>query len=234
MKIALCISGQMRNYKNEYVKNNFLTYLFNPLNPDIFISTWGNKNDENEIFNHYENIKGIKIVDYDKWYSNIDNDLINIINTPNPPHNPTSYQQLFMIYSCNNLKCDYENKNNFKYDIVFRVRPDCLFIDRCDFSNFKNNTIYTQKKIDSNMVYDIFFYGDSPSMDIISKSFINYRELFNSNFNNGLNRVDANRILYIQALNNNIEVMKMTYRNCEVYRLENYNFFVNMVKSLDI
>ena len=41
MKIAVCISGEMRLFDNPYVISGFK--FINDLSPDIFISTWSHK-----------------------------------------------------------------------------------------------------------------------------------------------------------------------------------------------
>jgi len=52
MKIALCISGQMRTYKDcyELLYENILV----PLKPDVFIHTWSNSGVSNKVENRFD------------------------------------------------------------------------------------------------------------------------------------------------------------------------------------
>ncbi len=142
MKIAICLSGQLRNFDTELVTNQFNKFVTS-LNGDIFISTWSDGVDSTMISQRYKNIKSIDINNYDDWYNNIDEKQKKIINQPNPPHKSTSYQQLYLMYKSNELKRNYEIKNHFKYDLCIRMRPDLLFVSNFDFNNILSNSIYT-------------------------------------------------------------------------------------------
>lgn len=220
MRIAVCISGMMRNFEEPLIKMNFEKYV-DILSPDIFVSTWGDF-DEDIIHKNYNNVKYCQIENYQKWLEEQEDEILKYANMPMQNGvNPTSYPQLYKIFTCNELKKKYENENNFKYDVVIRVRPDTLFVDHFNFDNLQPMTItninfgviYYPERI-----YDIFFYGDSESMDILSNSFLDYVKLFDHDFNNGLDKNDACRLLRVQCLINNINIESLDYRICEVYR----------------
>lgn len=64
-------------------------------------------------------------------------------------------------YYCNELKKEYEEKNNFKYDIVLVTRLDiALDNNTFIFENIKDKTIYLYK------VWECIYYGNSESIDI--------------------------------------------------------------------
>jgi hypothetical protein len=53
--------------------------------------------------------------------------------------------QFYKLFKCFNLLVDYENENNFKYDIIIKSRPDGIFnnLSKLDFINFNyDNTLY--------------------------------------------------------------------------------------------
>lgn len=238
MKVALCLSGQLRCFNHPMVIESF-NKTFSDLDYDIFISTWGDMNItgniKDDIESVYGNIKSINVENYDEWFQSIDDNLRNISQQPNPPHKPTSLPQLYMIYKCNELKKKYEHDNGITYDIVFRVRPDLLFVNKVDITNFNNNTVFNinfGKAYHPNRIYDIFFYGDSKTMDTLSNSFLSYVDLVNHDFDNRLNKVDACRLLYLQCYNNNINVQNVNNRLCEVYRGEDEKTFLHIINYL--
>lgn len=240
-KIAICLSGELRYFNHELVKDGFNKFI-QKHNPDIFISTWdhigvsmnhGWINPEDvknslsidyiteEIKKTYTNIKSIDIENYNDWFNNIDGDKKNIIYSNGyDSRTVNSYSQLYKIYKSNLLKIDYENKFEFKYDIVFRIRPDLLFVNDLDLT-INDNTIYNINMPTMNIpnrVYDIYFYGDSNSMDIVSNSFNNMIDLISDNFNNGLCKRDATRLLWLQSFNNKLNIDTTKNIPCEIWR----------------
>jgi hypothetical protein len=143
-------------------------------------------NDEKEIqitnpnnFRFYKNIKleshencsNIIKEELQKLPLNIKN--INIINEKNDHRNNDNFRivkesnyrgsipellfsQYKKIYDCYKMMEDYENKNNFKYDIVFKTRFDCIFKCKKDFnleSLYYENCIYVPD-FSQSIVYD--------------------------------------------------------------------------------
>lgn len=252
-KVAICLSGEMRFFTDELVVNGFQTYIQN-WNPDIFISTWDHigvsmnheyippkeiKQRENllklHIENTYENIKGLEIENYNMWINNIPQNDYDIAYS-NMFYNRTinSYTQLYKVYKANNLKLDYEKKIGFEYDIVVRTRPDNLFVTNLELNNIKNNTVYNinlKGAYYPNRIYDIFFYGNSKQMDILCDSYLNFKELLYSPFNNGLCPRDACRLFYLQSINHNILVESTKNRPCDVYRGSTFEEYYNLLKG---
>ena len=70
------------------------------------------------------------------------------------------------------LKREYEEKNNFKYDFVITTRLDCYFKNFINISTKLPDGFYASKRtgrIDEKMAfYDLFFMGDSETMDKFS------------------------------------------------------------------
>lgn len=72
----------------------------------------------------------------------------------------------YKIYKCNELKRDFEQQNNFKYDLVIRLRPD-LSIGEVISPQVDKNTLYFRyHTIDTSyQIGDQYFYADSDTMD---------------------------------------------------------------------
>jgi hypothetical protein len=193
-KVAFCFSGQLRSFKDTYkiINRNLISHF---QNPEIFFSTWEddpNLLDYKFFYNLSEkvNISLFPQQNYDyviekinkvKQFSNKNN----ILN------------QLFLLKMCNELKKKEEIKNNFKYDLVFRCRPDIVYLNSIknyDFriipfldntrlsENINNNNLFcnveepshrpSELKVHLNennniTIDDIFYFGNSQLMDIV-------------------------------------------------------------------
>jgi len=141
MKIALLICGTTRNYKDNYV--SWHKHLLSLFKVDIFFYTYDvygfhNKNDNNIMNQNDINILLNIIKPKNYIIDSYDNKLIyfkNQVKTQcmrNGSPKPESIRsQLYSIYMANQLKLIYETENNFKYDIVIKIRFDTIF-----YSNF--------------------------------------------------------------------------------------------------
>jgi len=188
MRIAVCISGQSRTWRTavENIKNYFKV----DADVDYFIHTW----DTNTFRNSNEVVtqkKDYKII-------NINNERKEIIEAFNPVsimideyifHKyGRNWQSLFYSFMKSVwLKRKHEIENDFIYDIVIKTRFDVNFfqegflIPTVPFKQFyihKLNplTAYTVNdtfsrfptEFNNPCFDDVFFYADSPTMDIIS------------------------------------------------------------------
>jgi len=262
-KIAVCISGEMRYFRDPNVIEGYKKFL-EIHNPDVFISTWNhigvsmnhgyiNPNEikpidlsiEDSIKNIYSNIKGLNIENYNDWFNSIDESVKKIVYESDYVHRSVGsyssdecdkltincYTQMYKIYDSIRLKSNYENLNSIKYDIVIRMRPDNLFVNHFDF-NINKNTIYNQNfglAFHPNRIYDIFFYGDSESMDKIGGVFFNFCDLLKYEFDNGLCNRDACRILYLQSILSNLDVTSVKTRLTDTYRGQGYEYYRRMI-----
>lgn len=148
MKIALCLSGQIRNWKK--CSKSIKEKIIDRYNADVFIHTWTCKgksvphdfylknweeDDENinfEVFNFYKP-KKIKIdfqnLKYFKKYI---------------PQNHRFYNTLMMWYSireANKLSKEYELENKFEYDVIIRCRFD-LYFEEFGIENYSKEILY--------------------------------------------------------------------------------------------
>ena len=135
-KIAMCISGYLRTFKECYptIKKN----IIDGNDIDIFIHTydkWGNSSgwrhpidlSEDIDMEFLESIPNIKLMAIQKW-DNIKYQFekfrefqpyitnINVIATI-----------FYKVYMCNELRKQYEKENNIKYDLIIRMRGDQIF-----------------------------------------------------------------------------------------------------------
>lgn len=150
-RVAICISGHMREYKK--LKSKFYSN-FIECNPDydfdIFISTWNTKNtvishayqrrnyenfellDINEIIEHYNPVDIIFEENNDELFSKFD--YIRGVNITR-----AVISQFYKINQVGNLMINYSENNNIRYDYIVRIRPDVFFrepviLDKLDMS----------------------------------------------------------------------------------------------------
>lgn len=171
-RIALCISGQVRNFEYNYLllKKNVLDYL----QPDIFCYMDGNESDETK-FKFTKLYKPKDIIWCNKTFENT-------------KITPNSEKMFYRIFKCNELKKKYELKQ--KYDVVIRIRPDTIFSYTLPYDIIKKasetkKTVFIPKRYIINpfntnkAVTDIIALGDSDSMDAYSNLYNNIK-----NYNN--------------------------------------------------
>jgi hypothetical protein len=173
MKIALCISGGLRNFKDTYY--SFQHFLLSQHDVDVFFYGLENKEGEEKNKNDLISLYSPKkfVINTNNFYQSI----------------PCKYQlssvfySFYNIYMCNNLKSEYENEKNFKYDLVIRSRSDYFW-----FRSFNNEEINLSKKnilIPWNWSFkgvreyarsDVFAIGNSDLMNKYSEIYENIDE----------------------------------------------------------
>jgi hypothetical protein len=171
-KCSMIFSRENRNnienkilYMNEYefIKNKLGNYLkdikfYQDINDDI-----------NEFENDY-----LKRVEIFKNYKN--NQKIT-----DSHYGPQKYilEQYFRIYKCNEMKKEYENKNEFKYDYCMRLRPDFYYDNIINLNkiNIQNNSIYAPNDygyyLQDQYVAEWFYFGDNNTMNKMTSDFYN-------------------------------------------------------------
>lgn len=168
MKIAICLSGQLRNYKETFPY--FKSFIIDDLSPDIFIYT--DKYDS-EIERLYK-------PKYFEFNTNIINNNLGYKNIHPSTNNISLLNQFYKISECNKLKCKYEDENKFKYDLVIRCRLDSFFIRKFkkEELELEDNQIIVPwgwdfKSVSEHAETDIFALGKSEAMDKYSSVFDN-------------------------------------------------------------
>jgi hypothetical protein len=247
MRVAVLLSGQMRTF--DTVIENLYSNLINPLNADIFISTWdkrGHSHDHGTTPNvtvqerathlitremltqaYKTNLIATEIENIEAYEQKMPDELKDIYKNgfvwAGLKMLGTCVQQFYKMQRVNQLKLDYENANNFKYDLVIRCRPDNImvnpllprYLDKLSTSIYGincNGTFFP------NRIYDIFFYSSSENMDYMAKIYNNIVQLEKHDFDNGLDRRDSCRLLYIHAKLHNLNVVDIDYNPCFIQR----------------
>lgn len=207
MKVALCLSGHIRNLEENYesIKKNLLDHY----DTDIFIHTWdtyGWRVEGNNISVDEDGFKGFdyysglinknKILELVKpkeivvdYYTDYESKFVekakNYVNLKHPdkdrPSNMVS--MWYKIFKCNEIKKDYELKNNFKYDIVIRSRADLYYFE--PIINEKILMLYKKAAIIPTIeshggISDMLAVGSSKIIDIVSNAYNHLDEINDS------------------------------------------------------
>lgn len=152
MKVALCISGQLRTYKDCFSSLNH--NLIKPFNPDIFIHTWqdvgASIKDEvgvehnllasEEELNKMYSPKKVIILKRPEYISERYNGKVvpQILIDREPIHHKSVLAMYFQIFECNKLAVDYANEHGFEYDLIIRARPDMVFCEKIPMLAIRN------------------------------------------------------------------------------------------------
>lgn len=198
-KVAVCLSGQARTWRT--AKENILKYFDlteHGCEVDFFIHTW----DTNQ-YRGKNDIVWLQRTDQ-KVLPSEKEDLIqafNPIDIEIEEYNKDNYTTLWetLLYSFMKsvwLKRKHEVKNNFVYDLVIRARLDINYpqegvcnlgfrLDRFYSHPVSHLTAYSTMPIISRFPQefnypnfdDVFFYSNSPTMDIISNCCRWYRNV---------------------------------------------------------
>lgn len=159
MKTAICFSGHLRTFFEVF--HSVKTNIIDPLNADVFIHTWEvmgaptrKTQTDNEL--HYvlcDQQKVIELAQPKKIVFEPEKILETFIKDTNDIVVPEDQRRFIMthigyhigmfysIHRANQLKCEYEQENNFKYDRVIRIRPDLFWETKLDHSMFPDNNI---------------------------------------------------------------------------------------------
>jgi hypothetical protein len=262
-RVAVLIVGELRNYTDPVITTYNNKNLFERMNCDVFVSCWdkqgfsfnhghytskgyaSTKVSESEIMQTYGNVKGINIENHDAWFDMLDESSKTLyrkgfFNNNNKNLCPlTTFPQLYKLWDANRLKCEYEHRNDFKYDIVIKFRGDMCMIESIpDEYLFPLVSIKPNNGLDKllyhlnppniyepNRIYDVFFYGSSTCMDNIAEAWNNIHHLIHNPFDNGLAKVNPCRVLYIQALQHDIKVHDIPLAMGDIYRDEGVDEF---------
>lgn len=123
------------------------------------------------------------------FHSSIEPEKANLISEDGILHNTPMF---YKIYRANYLKSQYEEKHNFVYDVVVRYRANIYPHKIFDFSDVKSEFLYIDGygfmgkpkprglniSGDSYMLQDIFFYGDSITMNVVCDVYRNLSKLY--------------------------------------------------------
>lgn len=170
MKIALCLSGQPRSYKqaHSYVKKNLLDVY----DVHVYAHAW------RPFFSRlmfYEDVQHlyqpVQFVMEESLPAETNSDL----PVPNASH-PANFctSMFYSIHRADNYRIRTETAINQKYDFVVRSRYDLALNKVIDFSALKPGILYTSKDTDgpNPLLNDQFAIADPDTMAIYSSTFL--------------------------------------------------------------
>lgn len=205
MKIALCLSGHVRNLVQNFP--SLKQFILDPCQPDVFLSTWttlGWRAEGNLItlghgqfkgFDHYsQDINQEEVLDLlkpESWeVENFLNEEQKIIdqakkhkpNCGHPLDRPeNTISMAYKLFKCNELKKAHEQKIGAVYDLVIRSRPDMVYmscpVDQNVLSYTDQDYLLTSQAHSYDMASDLFAIGKSPVMDSYSSLYHHLDEI---------------------------------------------------------
>ena len=81
------------------------------------------------------------------------------------------FSRWYSAKTANDLKKQYEDENNIKYDFVFLTRYDLAYIVDIKFSDYNNQNFYVIGPDSPNGYNDLWFFSDTIKMDTFCKMF---------------------------------------------------------------
>lgn len=161
-RIAICISGILRCFEPCF-KNLINNLVLNNINCDfdifLYASTTTNtldyidgntppfrniNDDDKKIINNIFDVPNIKHKEYyfEEEISFDLNKYSNFIAKPSLNESNMGFPMFHKIYQCNEKKKTKEQTDNFIYDLVIRIRPDCLIKEAFNLDIIDTNFIY--------------------------------------------------------------------------------------------
>jgi hypothetical protein len=208
------------------------------------------KVNKEDLYRLYPNAKDINIENYGEWVARLDPKMRaslekgfynngSVVLCPN-----TVYPQLYKVWDANRLKVAHEHKNKFQYDLVIRMRPDTWLLEPIPaeyLSEFVNPDGNAAGKLwhmnppgiyEGERVYDIFYYGNSHTMNVIADAWKYVINLVSMPCDMALPSSSTCRVLYLQAIRENIEVVDIPRSLGDVYRNEPPATYVHKVTQI--
>ena len=202
MKIAVCMSGHFRDYDqkvdslfNNVIKSHEcdffihswtnLGFSFNGLDSEGFKKYGFNRNspdlDQQDVINRFHPVR-YKFEVYEEFEPDFIEEAkyYTRLNPWDPPTGDRLISQKKKIYLCDLLRRDYEQQNNFRYDVVIRLRPDIAFNRSIDIAQYDLSSLHMPTEYGYNIASDIFCFGNSDLMTQYSDLYINLRHLYDT------------------------------------------------------
>lgn len=256
MKIALLFSGQYRDISEDIFLKG-IDELTKNINYDIYSFCWKESgisknhkrkmpkvkldiNPEKKINNLLKNHNLISsnsksFKDFIKF---LDDEYLEIMNSSKFSHiSINSIPQIYMIYRSYKML----GNNIDKYNMIFRCRYDSIFLHPLNIypleEMYSKNLVYNinfGRAYYPNRIYDIFFGGSPKAMSFIDLLWNNLPSLIENKLDNGLDKRDACRLIYIGCLKSNIKSQSFETRICDVFRNNNLRLYINYIISSHI
>ena len=191
VRIALCMSGHMRTYDlcRDNIKEKIIVPLLNNgLHVDMFLSSWSEPDCETNIhdFTKYEfelqdSEFFLKNYYTDKWtqYSHL-------AGAATSGNAASMLYKMSLVYD---IAIKHSLENNFRYDIIIRIRPDIKYHHSVDLNYIKEclldkSVIYMPERdgryaLVTKCISDLFFFGSEQPMRHVMNTYKSIRMLFN-------------------------------------------------------
>lgn len=194
MKIALCLSGHLRNFERTFPTLYF--YFTKDYDVDIFIHTWDKLgfscpyktdrtlNETNSKLNEINKLYAPKnmIIENSSFIEELkrqgDEYAPHLMREPK--HVGHMASMFYKIYAANELKNKYQLDTGIQYDWVVRCRADLLFHQKVSIPLYpENNKIWLPRFLCRDDWYtDQLAIGSSNDMDLYSSAFFDIPEYF--------------------------------------------------------
>jgi|TARA_B100001079_G_scaffold33090_1_gene24984 hypothetical protein len=200
MKIAVCMSGQLRNWDMAKYNQKWF-WGTSTEDVDYFIHTWNYSGDRRGVSQPYEwrdvskkEFKGIV-----EWYD-IKKSIYDIMDQKYF-YGDDHWSSLFYSFAQSiMLKRQYEIDNDFEYDLVIKSRPDIVFDPKRHFSYeyLEDNHLHTthggnmEHEFGMFNINDICFYGNSYTMDMLVNLYFHRQKVINGNSGYNIEEGDLN------------------------------------------
>ena len=171
-RIALCFSGHMRDFE---AKVSNVNHNFRGLEADRFVCTWNRRElegpqvDKPSVIEAYDPV-ALHVVDDDVALRHIEKyRRIKVYRSYEAKFwkgrcGDASYNMFYLMRKCNDMKRMREKEYGFKYDLVFRMRPDVELFDLDDLDISEDAISFPKNSYHEGMT-DAVFYGSSEAMD---------------------------------------------------------------------
>ena len=200
MKIAVCMSGQLRNW--EIAKDN-QKWFWDTSNGEVdyFIHTWNYSGDRKGVSQEYE-WRNVNKWEFNRIVKHYDAKKLIFDRKPQSYFYGNDHW-LCLFYSFAQsimLKRQYEIDNDFEYDLVIKSRPDIAFDPKRYFTHeyLEDNTLYPthggNMPHEFNMfnINDCCFYSNSYTMDILVNLYFHRQKVINGNSGYNMEEGDLN------------------------------------------
>lgn len=184
MKAAICISGHLGQKAGRAALSDVarsIQFFFSALqiDTDYFLVLSYDEKTDADIIDLYENQwAAVQKKIYQDYNIDVSKKQYKYIRPES--HIERTFKMFEKIYECNRLKKEQEASEGFKYDVVFRIRPDMIFLtDRVEdmrnilTAGLGKNSVFIPEfpwLISRFTQVDFFAFGDSNSMDTYSET----------------------------------------------------------------
>lgn len=174
MKVAICISGQLRTFERTFPALS--KFILEPFHCDVFVSTWNDSGLPEGVsapvaLQKAADLYRPVVFDHECWTEVLKRwgDLSFLASRCRADaHADRVLGMFYKIWRSNELKKEYEKANGFVYDVVIRSRADVLYFESPEIDQIYSDMIYLGNKFGYGGLTDQFAFGPSATMDIYS------------------------------------------------------------------